>query len=174
MERECKNLAEVGRRQFLKGSVAVAGAATATVSTQTAAAPRAPGVEYPVVRLANLADLVVDQPLRIRYPDRRSPGALIKLGVPAEGGVGPDGDVVAFSTMCPHQGIPLNYVAADKTLNCFSHYSRFDCEKAGFQIWGHATQNLTQFRLRVDDAGEIFAEGMDDLIFGRLSNVLDV
>jgi len=33
--------------------------------------------------------------------------------------------------------------------------------------------NLAQFQLRVDDNGDIFAEGVDELIFGRLSNVLE-
>ena len=43
-------------------------------------------------------------------------------------------DIVGFSTLCPHKGFPLNYVAADKTLNCPGHYSRFDCEKGGMQV----------------------------------------
>ena len=45
-------------------------------------------------------------------------------------------------------------------------------EKGGLEIWGHATQNLPQFRLRVDQAGDIHAESVDELIYGRLSNVL--
>ena len=48
---------------------------------------------------------------------------------------------------------------ADKSLNCPGHYSRFDCEKGGQQIWGHATQNLAQFALHVDDKGDIYADG---------------
>ncbi|TIQ53162.1 MAG: arsenate reductase (azurin) small subunit, partial [Mesorhizobium sp.] len=57
-------------------------------------------------------------------------------------------------------------------LNCPGHYSRFDCEAGGQQIWGQATQNLPQYLLRVDDKGDVFAEGLDELIYGRLSNVL--
>lgn len=89
-----------------------------------------------------------------------------------DGGVGPDGDIVAFSVLCPHKGWLLSYSATDKTLNCPGHHSRFDCEAGGQQIWGHATQNLPQFLLRVDDKGDIYADGVDDLIYGRLSNVL--
>ena len=74
--------------------------------------------------------------------------------------------------MCPHKGYPLGYRADDRTLNCPGHYSRFDVEKGGLQIWGHATQNLPQFRLRVDQSGAISAEGVDELLYGRLSNVL--
>jgi arsenite oxidase small subunit len=129
-------------------------------------------VSYPSNRLANVKDLQVDQPVNITYPDAASLGVLLKLGRPVETGVGPDGDIVAFSTICPHQGNPLNYVAADKTHNCPGHYSRFDCEKGGQEIWGHAAQNLAQFTLRVDSQGDIYAEGVDELIYGRLSNVL--
>ena len=40
------------------------------------------------------------------------------------------------------------------------------------QIWGQATQNLPQYALRIDDKGDIYAEGVDELLYGRLSNVL--
>ncbi|EEW26908.1 arsenate reductase (azurin) small subunit [Rhodobacter ferrooxidans] len=172
---KCNRLVDAGRRQFLRGGVlGVAGVAAASVL------PAAPAkaeialarVAYPSNRVGNLKDLKVDEPVDIAYPDDNSPGILLKLGKPVEGGVGPDGDVVAYSVLCPHKGFPLSYHAADKTLNCPGHYSRFDTENGGQQVWGHATQNLTQFELRVDDAGDIFAEGADELIYGRLSNVL--
>jgi nitrite reductase/ring-hydroxylating ferredoxin subunit len=76
-----------------------------------------------------------------------------------QGGVGPDGDIVAFSVLCPHKGWLLSYNGGDKSLNCPGHHSRFDCEAGGQQIWGHATHNLPQFALRVDDAGDIYADG---------------
>ena len=101
-----------------------------------------------------------------------SPGVLIKLGKAVAGGAGPDSDIVAFSTLCPHKGFPLHYVAADKSLNCPGHYSRFDCEKGGQEIWGQATENLPQFTLQVDANGDITAVAVEDLIYGRLSNVL--
>ncbi|WP_149590014.1 arsenate reductase (azurin) small subunit [Tabrizicola flagellatus] len=172
---KCNRLVDVGRRQFLRGGlVATAGAAAATVvgpgqaQAQTALAL----VDYPANRLANLTDLKVNEPMDIAYPDADSPGVLLKLGQAVEGGVGPDGDIVAFSVLCPHKGWLLSYNAGDKTLNCPGHHSRFDCESGGQQIWGHATQNLPQFKLRVDDKGDIYAEGVDELIYGRLSNVL--
>ena len=136
------------------------------------ATPALARITYPSTKLANVKDLKVDAPVQIQYPDKDSPGVIIKLGRKVEGGVGPDGDIVAFSTLCPHKGYPLGYVAADKTLNCPGHYSRFDCERGGQEIWGHATQNLPQFRLRVASNGDIYAEGADELIYGRLSNVM--
>ena len=172
----CPKMVELGRRQFLKGGgAAAAGAVAATIAPPARRAQASPTlalVDYPSNRLANLSDLKVNEPLDIAYPDDDSPGVLIKLGAPAEGGVGPDGDVVAFSILCPHKGYPLFYAAADRTLNCPGHYARFDCEKGGFEIWGHANQNLPQFRLRVDDRGDIYAEGVDELIYGRTNNVL--
>ena len=114
----------------------------------------------------------MNEPVDIAYPDADSLGVLLKLGTAVEGGAGPDGDIVAYSVLCPHQGWYMNYNADDKTFNCPGHYSRFDAEAGGQQTWGHATQNLPQFTLRVADNGDIFAEGCSDLIFGRTSNVL--
>ncbi len=170
----CDKLVDVGRRQFLtRGVLATAGAAaTAVVPGEAAAKPNPARVDYPSNRLANVSQLKPNTPMDISYPDKDSPGVLIKLGTRVPGGAGPDGDIVAFSTLCPHKGFPLNYQAADKTLNCPGHYSRFDCEKGGLQIMGQATQNLPQFALRVAANGDIFAEGVDELIYGRLSNVL--
>lgn len=173
---KCNRLIDAGRRQFLRGGiVGTAGAAFATVLPPAAAkaAPNLALVNYPENRLGNIADLAVNEPVDIAYPDADSPGVLLKLGTPVEGGVGPDADIVAFSVLCPHKGYYMSYHAADMTLNCPGHFSRYDCEKGGQQIWGHATQNLPQFFLRVDDKGDIFAEGADELIYGRLSNVLE-
>lgn len=129
-------------------------------------------VDYQANRLANIADLAVNEPLDISYPDTDSPGVLLKLGQPVEGGVGPDGDIVAFSVLCPHKGWLMSYAPADRTLNCPGHHSRFECKAGGQQIWGHATRNLAQFQLSVDAQGDIHANGIDALIYGRLSNVL--
>lgn len=172
--KRCDKLVDAGRRQFLRGgALATAGvAATAVLPSAARAKPLPARVDYPSNKLANISQLKPNTPLDISYPDKDSPGVLIKLGSRVPGGVGPDGDIVAFSTLCPHKGFPLAYSGADKTLNCPGHYSRFDCEKGGLQIIGQATQNLPQFTLRVTANGDIFAEGVDELIYGRLSNVL--
>ena len=171
---KCNRLVDAGRRQFLRGGVmGVAGVAAATVVPAGEAKAKSLAlVTYPSEKLANIADLKVNEPMDINYPDAGSPGILLKLGQAVEGGVGPDGDIVAYSVLCPHKGWTMSYSASDKTLNCPGHHSRFDCEAGGQQVWGHATSNLPQFLLRVDDKGDIHAEGVDELIFGRLSNVL--
>ena len=171
----CDRLVDVGRRQFLRGSALAGAGAAATVLTgggQAQARSALARVDYPSNRLGNVGDLTVNEPVDIAYPDPDSPGILLKLGQKVEGGAGPDGDVVAYSVLCPHKGWLLSYNAADRTLNCPGHYSRFDPEAGGLQVWGHATQNLPQFALRVDEKGDIYAEGVDELIYGRLSNVL--
>jgi arsenite oxidase small subunit len=171
--RRCNRMVDVGRRKFLSGAgMTAAGAAAATVLPAPTRAAPAARVEYPSNRLANVRELKVDQPVNVSYPDADAPGVLLKLGKKVPGGVGSEGDIVGFSTTCPHKGFPLNYSASDRTLNCPGHYSRFDCEAGGQQIWGQATQNLPQYVLRVDDKGDIYAEGVDELLYGRLSNVL--
>lgn len=173
--KRCKGMVDVGRRQFLRGSaLATAGAAVAAVAPagEAKAAAALAQIDYPSNKLANVADLAVNEPMDIEYPDADSPGVLLKLGQAVEGGVGPDGDIVAYSTLCPHKGFNMSYNGDDKTLNCPGHFSRFDVEAGGQQTWGHATSNVPQFTLRVDDKGDIYAEGCSDLIYGRMSNVL--
>jgi arsenite oxidase small subunit len=171
--KRCKMMVDVGRRQFLSGaSMAAAGVAAATVAVPQVKAASAARVSYPSNRLANVSDLKANEPLNVSYPDNDAPGVLLKLGKRVADGVGPDGDIVGFSTTCPHKGFPLSYNKSDRTLNCSGHYSRFDCEAGGQQIWGQATQNLPQYVLRVDAKGDIYAEGVDELLYGRLSNVL--
>jgi arsenite oxidase small subunit len=170
----CKAIVDAGRRKFLSGAgVMAAGAATSSMaSVPSKAEPPMARVMYPANRLANLRDLRVNEPLDVAYPDADAPGVLLKLGRKVPSGAGPEGDIVGFSTVCPHKGFPLSYNATDRTLNCPGHYSRFDCELGGQQIWGQATQNLPQYVLRIDTSGDIYAEGVDELLYGRLSNVL--
>jgi arsenite oxidase small subunit len=170
--KRCQRIVDVGRRKFLSGAgMAAAGAAASSV-LPARAAPAQARVDYPSSRLGNVRDLKPNEPVPVSYPDKDAPGVLLKLGMRVPDGVGPDADIVGFTTICPHKGFPLSYNAADKTLNCPGHYSRFDCEAGGQQIWGQATQNLPQYVLRVDANGDIYAEGLDELLYGRLSNVL--
>jgi arsenite oxidase small subunit len=173
--KRCELLVDAGRRRFLSGAGVVAAGAAATAvlpaADAKAALPTA-RVAYPVARLGNVKDLKVNVPIDVAYPDKEAPGVLLKLGKPVQGGAGPEGDIVGFTTICPHKGFPLAYNPRTRTLNCPGHYSVFDCEAGGQETWGHATQNLPQYALRVDANGDIYAEGVDELIYGRLSNVL--
>ena len=153
--------------------MAAAGMAVAACTPEEAKTQNAGALlEYPENRLANIAELNLNTPLNVLYPDENAPGVLLKLGRAVSGGVGPDQDIVGFSTLCPHQGFPLAYNREDKTFNCPGHYSRFDVEAGGQQVWGQASQNLPQYVLSIDGNGDIFATGIDELLYGRVSNVL--
>ncbi|MEL6622466.1 MAG: arsenate reductase (azurin) small subunit, partial [Pseudomonadota bacterium] len=146
-ETRCTKLVDVGRRQFLRGAgLATAGAAAATaLPGEAAAKPALARVAYPSNKLGNAGDLKVNEPIDVAYPDADAPGVLLKLGRSVPGGAGPDGDIVGFSTVCPHKGYALAYNAERRTFNCPGHYGVFDAEAGGQQTWGHATQNLPQY-----------------------------
>ncbi len=98
---------------------------------------------------------------------------LAKLGVPAGGGVGPDQDIVAFSTLCTHMGGPLagTYRGQYKVLGpCPFHLSTFDLIKHGMVVAGQATESLPQIVLEVK-GDEIWATGVMGLIYGYHSNL---
>ncbi|MDX3930228.1 MAG: arsenate reductase (azurin) small subunit, partial [Shinella sp.] len=106
----CRNMVDIGRRQFLRGGALAAAGASVVVTgvgaPQARAATAAAGVDYPANRLANISELTLNEPLDVAYPDEDASGVLLKLGTRVEGGVGPDGDIVGFSTICPHKGFP--------------------------------------------------------------------
>ena len=170
----CDKLVDAGRRYFLRGgALATAGVAATTLFQGEAAAVPAPArVDYPSKRLANVSQLKPNAPMEISYPDKDLPGVLIKLGNPRSGWRWPGRGYRRLLHALPAKGFPLNYAAADKTLNCPGHYSRFDCERGGLQIvWtSHAEPPAVHTPGRRN--GDIFAEGVDELIYGRLSNVL--
>lgn len=130
---------------------------------------------YPRKKLGLLSALRPDQPIMVKYPwnDFNSTGMLVKLGVPAGGGVGPTRDVVAFSTLCTHMGGPLagQYKGQWKILGpCPFHLTTFDLTKHGMVAAGQATESLPQIALETK-GDELWATGVMGLIFGYHSNL---
>lgn len=128
----------------------------------------------PRVRLAALADLKEDQPLSFAYPPEMSFGEaiLVKLGQRAGGGVGPEQDIVAFSSWCTHMGGDLSgeYNAEYKVAGpCREHLTTFDLTRHGMVVAGHATATLPQIVLELTD-DELFAVGIVGLLYGYSSN----
>ena len=82
MSQRCDRMVDVGRRKFMSGAgLAAAGAAvTSMVPVQAKAAPPAAASNIPRNRLANMADLKVNEPKAVSYPDDNAPGVLLKLG----------------------------------------------------------------------------------------------
>lgn len=130
--------------------------------------------DYPNVAVAKLADVQPGKPIFFDYPQQGQRNLLVKLGKPAEEGVGPDGDIVAFSVFCAHMGVPLDgvYNHAHGVLGpCPGHYSTFDLSKSGMLVIGKATEHLPQVVLTTDASGQISATGMYGLIYGYPANL---
>lgn len=125
---------------------------------------------YPRKRLARLSDVAVDRPVEFTYPFNHPlcTDFVYRLGVPAGGGIGPERDVVAFNSFCPHQGGPLagRLNTTYQVLGpCPLHLSTFDLTRHGIVVSGHATEGLPQIVLELE--GEhIYATGVMGLIYG--------
>lgn len=166
---------QLTRRRFLSAAGTGGAVAVAMLTVPGCGQMLATTTRLPEQRVGNINDLKVDVPVNFTFPDKRSIGMLVKLGVPAGGGVGPAGDIVAFSATCPHMGTPLigAYNAKHKGMGpCPSHLTRFDLTRYGIVISGHATESLPQILLEVDESGEIYANGVRGLIYGRAENVV--
>ena len=167
----------VSRREFLKisGSVA-AGTGAAVLPGFAGAAPTQDAgstvLPYPRKTVAVASELEEGQAVVFHYPDDSSPCALIKMGRPVPGGVGPNRDIVAFSTLCTHMGCPAIYDQGTRTFRCGCHYSVFDAEMAGQMVCGQATENLPQVVLEYGGDGDLSATAIKGLIYGRQSNIL--
>jgi arsenite oxidase small subunit len=159
------------RRDFLKlGSAGVAGF-VATPSPAPSPSAAAGPSRYPVVTIAALKDVGIGAVIAFAYPDGQSPAMLLRLAAPAVGGVGPNREIVAYSTLCTHKGCPVAYKPERKMLICPCHWSTFDPAKAGALVIGQASQQLPQIELRVDN-GMVQAVGVAGLIYGRHTNVV--
>ena len=179
------------RREFIIGAIAGGAAATVAVLlpvTLIGDGDEEPGggpmridgpgivlVTYPRQRIARLSDLKQGEPEDFEYPLQGQQNFLVKLGKPAQGGVGPDSDIVAFSSICTHMGCPLTgqYKDEHKILGpCPCHFTTFDLRHNGMVVLGQATQNLPQITLTIED-GDIYAMGMMGLIYGFRENLAD-
>jgi arsenite oxidase small subunit len=167
----------LSRRRFLAGSGLTAGAMAAgglflPTSGQAAEVGRAT-LPYPRQAVGKAKELPINTAVSFSYPDPASPCALIKTGQKVPGGVGPDGDIVAYSTLCTHMGCPVSYDAAARTFKCPCHFSVFDPETRGQQVCGQATENLPRIVLEYDAATDsVSAVAVAGLIYGRQSNLM--
>jgi len=158
---------------------------TATTGQQTIS-PSTPG--FPVVMVASLNGLEANKPVYFYYPLTDTPNILVKLGTKAVGGVGPDGDIVAFSQTCQHLGCSIGYVAGGGSPACDSSYiaagpeayccchgSAYDLASGAKVLGGPAPRPVPQVILKVDGSGNIYATGMTSpTIFGYNTGSNDV
>jgi arsenite oxidase small subunit len=170
--------AKLSRRIFLKTTTASAAALGAAVvpGQATAATPAAASsttLAYPKKGVGKAGGLPVNQAVVFTYPDASSPCVALKMGAPVPGGVGPERDIVAFSSMCTHMGCPVNYDAGTRTFKCNCHFSIFDPENGGQMVCGQATEDLPRVLLQHDAKTDaLTAVGIDGLLYGRQANVL--
>jgi arsenite oxidase small subunit len=184
------------RREFLKiaaaasAVLALGGIASVMKAVIIPSISTGAQVSFPKVKVASLAGLSTGSVLEFNYPLDNEPNYLIKLGIKAEGGVGPDQDVVAFSDVCQHLGcnwgyVPKggspkankSYVAAGPVGYCPCHGSIFDLTQSAKVIGGPSPRPVPQVQLEVDSSGDIYAVGMGPpAVFGHntgSSNVSD-
>ena len=175
----------MNRREFmLFGSTAIVAANTVSLSllpgTAHAAEQKAQVAGYPRQLIAKMSELQDNTPVDFQYPDKQvgSQCQLIKMGgLEAGGGIGDSKDVVAFSTLCTHQGGPLMGTYQSDGENCTMgpcplHLSLYDLRRHGIIASGQAYQSIPQVLLEVE-GDDIYAVGMMGLIFGRHKNLLD-
>ena len=130
---------------------------------------------HPRARVASLSALKTGEPVDFAYPTEDSPVSLVKLGRPAAGGIGPDGDIVAFGTDCTHMGCPLRgaYNAEHAIFGpCACHFTTFDLAHRGMVVLGQATENLPQLILEID-GDDIVAVGTLGIMYGFRDNLVD-
>lgn len=166
------------RREFLFTGGSVVTFLLTGFSLASAQEPKPKALQlatYPRKRIARLGQLRQDVPVDFKYPrdDPYSSCFLVKLGVPAAGGVGPDRDIVAFSYLCSHMGGPLQgqYKKDHKVIGaCPIHLTTFDLTRHGMVVAGHATLSLPQVVLEVK-GDNIYATGVIGLLYGLSNNL---
>ncbi|MGA3109777.1 MAG: arsenate reductase (azurin) small subunit [Candidatus Bathyarchaeia archaeon] len=188
------------KRNFLKFAMAFStllavGGIASVLKSITNPGPSATGTtrpsgsrQFPRVKVAQLTDLTIGQPIAFNYPLDNEPNILVKLGTKADGGVGPDEDIVGFSNICQHLGCIYGFQAPGSTPACNSAYktdgpvgyccchgSVFDLANKANVIAGPSPRPQPQVLLEVDPSGNIFATGMGPpTIFGHDTGSNDV
>ena len=167
----------MSRRKFLLTSGITTATVMVAMNAGTSLAREVPGVvaTYPRKLIGKLSELKQDEPLDFDYPDEGAyaEAMVVKLGVEAGGGIGPNRDVVAFNYTCTHQGGSLEgtYKGETKSLGaCPLHLSTYDLTRHGILISGQAYQSLPQVLLELE-GDNIFAVGVFGLIYGRYDNL---
>ena len=95
----------VSRRGFLTagGAIAVATGSHLPVGAAEAREPHVP--------VGKAKHFVVGKPVSFNYPDAQAPALAIRMSSAVPNGVGPHGDIIAYSQLCVHKGCPSDTTA---------------------------------------------------------------
>lgn len=158
----------MSRRQFLLSGGSVVALVSLGVFPGTTEAAQALKATYPRQKIGSLSGLKVGVPVEFNYPYADVRNILVKLGVPAGGGLGREQDIVAFNQQCTHQGGPLDgtFKPQHQVLGpCPLHLTTFDLTRHGMVAAGHATESLPQIVLEIQ-GDDIHAVGVMGLVYG--------
>jgi arsenite oxidase small subunit len=122
------------------------------------------------VKVATLEELEAHEPVPFTLPSGVE-GFVVDLLEPAVGGIGPAESIVAFSSICPHMGCPIDVgssVDAERGRfgPCACHHSVFDLRRDGRMVHGRASTSLSRIELAIHGA-EIWATTPPRLAFGQ-------
>jgi arsenite oxidase small subunit len=167
----------------------VTAGSTAGSSTTSETSTSAIASPFPRIKVGNISALGDGQTITFNYPLENTPNLLAKLGQKVPNGVGPDGDVVAFSQVCQHLGCIWGYVptggspkcntsykAVGPTGYCCCHGSVYDLADSAKVVEGPSPRPQPQVTLEFDGStGDIYAIGMGPpTIFGHDTGSNDV
>jgi arsenite oxidase small subunit len=150
------------------GAAAVVGGGAAAVIIGTGDEEEAEG--YPRRRIASTGELRPNEPVRFEYPLKGQQSVLLDLDEEVPGGVGDNGSIVAYSVLCQHMGCPVGYRAEQRDFLCGCHQSRYDPAREGVVVQGVSQRPLPRVALEIDGE-DIFAVGVDGLIYGYRTNL---
>lgn len=131
--------------------------------------------KYPRIRVGSVESLSNGDIDTFSYPLEGTNNFITRVGDGAWGGVGPNSDIVAYSSICTHMGCSVEgQVTPDQEMAgpCPCHYTSFDLSKGGIVVDGAATTDLPQIRLDVE-GDDIYAMGVDGLVYGQRHNLRD-
>ncbi len=179
------------RREFIKiavvASAAIAAGGLGALVKSVTNPATSEAAAFPRIKVATIGDLEVNKPVSFFYPLDNEPNLLVKLGQKVSSGVGPNGDIVAYSQLCQHLGCVYgyqgpgtspkcnaSYSASNPVGYCCCHGSIFDFTQDGKVIGGPSPRPLPRVILEVSGS-DIFAVGMTSpTIFGHSTGSNDV
>jgi len=161
----------ISRRNFL----ILGGASITVMATYGTGAQAQELVSSSYVRtlVGRVSELEPGVATSFTYPNDDIENVLVMLDEEAGGGVGEARNIVAFNTICPHQG---GYMSAEDFKRphsvlgpCPLHLTTFDLTKHGMIVSGHAVESLPQIVLEID-GDDIVATGVMGLFYGYSQN----